>query len=82
LDAGIPDKPTSERNLTMLVLSRNTDDAILIGDDVEITVLEIKGNTVKLGISAPSDVSVHRSEVYVKLERSKYLWAVNEPETA
>lgn len=66
----------------MLVLSRNTDDAIMIGDDVEITVLEIKGNTVKLGISAPSDVSVHRSEVYVKLERSKYLGAVNEPETA
>ena len=65
----------------MLVLSRNTDDAIMIGDDVEITVLEIKGHSVKLGVSAPGDVSVHRSEVYVKLERSKHLSAVNDAET-
>jgi carbon storage regulator len=42
----------------MLVLSRGIEDAIVIGDDVEITVLEIKGNTVKLGITAPADVSV------------------------
>jgi carbon storage regulator len=48
----------------MLVLSRGIEDAIVIGDDVEITVLEIKGNTVKLGITAPADVSVNRSEVY------------------
>jgi carbon storage regulator len=57
----------------MLVLSRSKDDAIVIGDDVEIIVLEIKGNTVKLGITAPADMPVHRSEVYVRIEREKHL---------
>ena len=51
----------------MLVLTRRIYDSLMIGDDVEITVLEIKGKTVKLGISAPGDVSVHRSEVYFKI---------------
>jgi len=57
----------------MFVLSRNTDAAIMIDDDIEITVLEIKGNTVKLGINAPRDVSVHRSEVYVRLNQPSIL---------
>jgi len=57
----------------MLVLSRNTDDAIMIDDEVEITVLEIKGNTVKLGVNAPRDVSIHRSEVYVRLNQPSSL---------
>ncbi|MGJ8586412.1 MAG: carbon storage regulator [Marinosulfonomonas sp.] len=43
----------------------------MIGDDVEVTVLEVKGNTVKLGFNAPGNVPVHRSEVYVKVQRSK-----------
>ena len=55
----------------MLVLSRNTHDAVIIGDDIEIRVLSISGDTVKLGIEAPADVTVHRSEVYVKIGREK-----------
>ena len=51
----------------MLVLTRRIYDQLMIGDDVEITVLEVKGKTVKLGISAPGDVSVHRSEIYFKI---------------
>ena len=43
----------------------------MIGDDVEITVLEVKGKTVKLGISAPGDVAVHRSEVYYRIHTPK-----------
>jgi len=51
----------------MLVLTRCADDSIQIGDDVEITVLEIKGNQVKIGINAPRELDVHRSEVYTKI---------------
>jgi len=52
---------------TMLVLTRQTYDSIQIGDDIEITVLEIKGKTVKIGINAPGELAVHRSEIYVKI---------------
>lgn len=48
----------------MLVLSRQRDETIMIGDDVEITVVDVRGDKVRLGISAPPRVSVHRKEVY------------------
>lgn len=57
----------------MLALARNKDESVMIGDDVEITVLGVEGNTVKLGISAPGDVPVYRSELYVKVQREKHL---------
>ncbi len=48
----------------MLVLSRQRDEAIMIGDDVEITIVDIRGDKVRLGISAPTSITVHRKEVY------------------
>ncbi len=48
----------------MLVLSRKKNESIIINDDIEITVVEIRGDKVRLGIVAPKDVSVHREEVY------------------
>lgn len=48
----------------MLVLSRQRDQTIMIGDDIEITVVDVRGDKVRLGISAPSRVAVHRKEVY------------------
>ena len=48
----------------MLVLSRQRDETIMIGDDVEITVVDIRGDKVRLGITAPTRVAVHRKEVY------------------
>ena len=51
----------------MLVLSRKQDQSLMIGDDVKITVLEVKGNQVRLGISAPTSISVHREEIHNKL---------------
>jgi len=54
----------------MLVLTRSVDDSIMIGDDVKITIPEINGSSVKIGISAPRELSVHRSEVYVRVNRS------------
>jgi carbon storage regulator len=48
----------------MLVLSRRKDETIMIGDDVEITIVDVRGDAVRLGIKAPRDVSVHRKEIY------------------
>lgn len=54
----------------MLALSRKKDEALVINNDIEITVLEIKGDQVKLGISAPKTVPVYRKEVYVQIQES------------
>lgn len=54
----------------MLALSRKKDEAIIINNDIEITVIEIKGDQVKLGISAPKTIPVYRKEVYVQIEES------------
>jgi carbon storage regulator len=53
----------------MLVLSRQRDETIMIGDEVEITVVEISGDKVRLGIDAPRQVRVHRKEVYQAIQR-------------
>ncbi len=52
----------------MLVLSRRLGETLIIGDDVKITVLGISGNQVRVGIAAPKDVSVHREEVYNRIQ--------------
>lgn len=53
----------------MLVLSRQRDETIMIGDDIEITVVDIRGDKVRLGITAPRAVQVHRKEVYEAIKR-------------
>lgn len=53
----------------MLVLSRHRDEAIKIGDDITVTIVDIRGDKVRLGISAPKNVSVHRREVYDRIQR-------------
>lgn len=53
----------------MLVLSRQRDETIMIGDDIEITVVDIRGDKVRLGINAPRVVQVHRKEVYEAIRR-------------
>jgi carbon storage regulator len=54
----------------MLALSRKKNEAIVINNNIEITVLEIKGEQVKIGISAPKEVPVYRKEVYVQIQES------------
>lgn len=54
----------------MLALSRKKDEAIVVNNDIEIKVLEIKGDQVKLGISAPKTVPIYRKEVYVQIEEA------------
>ena len=53
----------------MLVLSRKRDESIIIGDDVIITVVDIKGEQVKIGVTAPKNVSIHRKEVYEAIQQ-------------
>lgn len=55
----------------MLVLTRNTGEKIMIGDDVEVTVLSVTGNQVRLGVEAPKDVPVHREEIYQRIRQEK-----------
>lgn len=57
----------------MLVLSRQKDEMIMIGDNIEITVVDIRGDKVRLGINAPQQIPVHRKEVYesIKMENRK-----------
>ncbi len=61
----------AEKELNMLVLSRQKDESIIIGDDVEVTIVDVRGDKVRLGISAPRSISVHRKEIYEAIQREK-----------
>jgi carbon storage regulator len=64
----------------MLVLSRQRDETIMIGDDIEVTVVDIRGDKVRLGINAPKTISVHRKEVYDAIRRENRAAAQVKPE--
>ena len=53
----------------MLVLTRKTNESIMIGDEIKVTVVEVRGDQVKLGITAPKRISVHREEVYLAIQK-------------
>ncbi|MBW8015171.1 MAG: carbon storage regulator CsrA [Planctomycetes bacterium] len=55
----------------MLVLSRTKDESIMVGDEVEITIVDVRGDKVRLGITAPRSIAVHRKEVYEAIQREK-----------
>ncbi len=54
----------------MLALSRKKDEAIVVNDNIEITIIDIKGDQVKLGISAPKSIPIYRKEVYVQIQNA------------
>ncbi|SEW08899.1 carbon storage regulator CsrA [[Clostridium] fimetarium] len=54
----------------MLALSRKKDESIIINDDIEITIIEVKGEQVKLGITAPKSIPIYRKEVYVQIQEA------------
>lgn len=64
----------------MLVLSRQRDETIMIGDDIEITIVDIRGDKVRIGINAPKSIPVHRKEVYEAIQRENRASAGLAPE--
>ena len=55
----------------MLILTRRVGETIMVGDDVQVTVLGIKGNQIRIGINAPEEVAVHREEIYNRIQAEK-----------
>ena len=55
----------------MLVLSRQKNESIMVGDNVEVVIVDVRGNRVRLGISAPKHIPVHRREIYEAIHREK-----------
>src|SRR5438552_1699327 len=72
--------PLAQEGASMLVLSRQRDETIMIGDDIEVTVVDIRGDKVRLGINAPKEISVHRKEVYDAIRRENREAAQVKPE--
>ncbi len=55
----------------MLILTRRVGETLMIGDEVTVTVLGVKGNQVRIGVNAPKDVAVHREEIYERIKREE-----------
>ena len=66
----------------MLVLSRQRDESIVIGDNIVVTIVDVRGDKVRLGIDAPREVSVHRREVYDAIQRENQQAARIQPDEA
>lgn len=62
---------TDEGVARMLILTRRVGETLMVGDDVTVTVLGVKGNQVRIGVNAPKDVSVHREEIYQRIQKEK-----------
>jgi carbon storage regulator len=63
----------------MLVLTRKLNESIMVGDDVKITIVDVKGDQVKLGITAPRQIAVHREEVYREIQKENQNATLSKP---
>jgi carbon storage regulator len=65
--------PEEARSFIMLILTRRVGETVMIGNEVTVTVLGVKGNQVRIGVNAPKDVAVHREEIYDRIKREEDL---------